>query len=77
MVSLDDLMTFLNEFMGDVGDKDPHMANGLQVRGSEEVKLLATGVGASQRVFQEAVARAADALLVHHGPEFRSRAILG
>ena len=67
MVVLDDLMSFLNAFMGDVGDKDPHMPNGLQVRGREEIKLLATGVGASQRLFEEAVARNADALLVHHG----------
>jgi dinuclear metal center YbgI/SA1388 family protein len=67
MVSLDDLMTFLDEFMGDVGDKDPHMANGLQVPVGEEIRLLATGVSASLRLFQEAVARGADALLVHHG----------
>ena len=25
MVTLDSLMTFLNDFMGDVGDKDPHV----------------------------------------------------
>ena len=49
MVVLDDLMAFLRAFMGDVGDKDPHMPNGLQVRGREEVKLLATGVSASSR----------------------------
>jgi dinuclear metal center YbgI/SA1388 family protein len=67
MVTLDDLMTFLNDFMGDVGDKDPHMPNGLQVRGREEVNLLASGVSASLRLFEEAVARGADALLVHHG----------
>ena len=41
------------------------MANGLHVRGREEVKFLAAGV--SLRLFQEAVARNADALLVHHG----------
>ena len=67
MATLDDLMAFLRDFMGNVGDKDPHMPNGLQVRGREEVKVLATGVSASQRLFEEAVARDADALLVHHG----------
>ena len=67
MVTLNDLMAFLGDFMGDVGDKDPHMPNGLQVRGREEVKLLATGVSASLRLFEEAVACNADALLVHHG----------
>jgi dinuclear metal center YbgI/SA1388 family protein len=67
MVILDDLMAFLEDFMGHADDKDPHMANGLQVRGREEVKLLATGISASQRLFEEAVDRNADALLVHHG----------
>jgi len=67
MATLDDLVAFLQDFMGDVGNKDPYMPNGLQVRGREEVKLLATGVSASLRLFEEAVARKADALLVHHG----------
>ena len=49
MVTLRNLMAFLDDFMGDVGDKDPYMPNGLQVRGKEEVKLLATGVSTSQR----------------------------
>ncbi|HEM61328.1 MAG TPA: Nif3-like dinuclear metal center protein, partial [Chloroflexi bacterium] len=67
MIALDNLTTFLADFLGDVGDKDPHMPNGLQVRGREEINLLATGVSASMRLFEEAVARNADALLAHHG----------
>ena len=67
MVTLNELMAFLDDFMGDVGDKDPYMPNGLQVRGRGEVRVLATGVSASLRLFEEAVARDADALLVHHG----------
>ncbi len=67
MVTLSDLMSFLDDFMGDVGDKDPYMPNGLQVRGREEIKLLATGVSASLRLFEQAASRQADALLVHHG----------
>ena len=67
MVTVDDLMAFLGDLMGDVGDKDPYMPNGLQVRGREEVKVLSTGVSASLSLFEEAVARNADALLVHHG----------
>ena len=77
MISMHHLMAFLDDFMGAVADKDPHMPNGLQVRGREEVKLLATGVSVSLRLFAEAVARNADALLVHHGLEFPSRAIAG
>ena len=67
MVALDDLMAFLNDFMGEAGDKDPYMPNGLQVRGNDAVRVIATGVSASLRLFQEAVAHDADALLVHHG----------
>jgi dinuclear metal center YbgI/SA1388 family protein len=67
MVTLSDLMSFLDDFMGEAGDKDPYMPNGLQVRGREEIELLATGVSASLRLFEEAVSRQADALLVHHG----------
>ncbi|MDH4138642.1 MAG: hypothetical protein OEW09_18275 [Anaerolineae bacterium] len=61
MVALDALMTFLHDFMGEAGDKDPYMPNGLQVRGREEAKVIATGVSASLRLFQEAVAHDADA----------------
>jgi dinuclear metal center YbgI/SA1388 family protein len=61
------MMAFLGNFMGDVGDKDPYMPSGLQVRGRGEVRVLATGVSASLRLFEEGVGRDADALLVHHG----------
>ena len=57
MVTLHDLMTFLNDFIGDVGDKDAYFPNGLQVRGRGEIKLLATGASANPCVFLEAVAR--------------------
>jgi len=66
MATLDDLVAFLQDFMGDVGNKDPYMPNGLQVRGREEVKLLASSVSSSLSLLQEAVARNAHALLVHH-----------
>ena len=49
MVVLNDLIAWLNDLMGDLGDREPYMPNGLQVRGKEEIKLLATGVGASLR----------------------------
>ena len=67
MVTVDDLMAFLEDLMGEAGDKDPWMPNGLQVRGRDEVKVLSTGVSASLSLFEEAVARKADVLLVHHG----------
>jgi len=69
MILLDDLMAFLQATMGDAGAAariDPYMANGLQVRGRDAVHTLVTGVSASLRFFEEAVALGADALLVHH-----------
>jgi dinuclear metal center YbgI/SA1388 family protein len=41
--------------------------NGLQVEGRPAVTRVATGVTASQRLLEEAVAWGADAILVHHG----------
>lgn len=41
--------------------------NGLQVEGRADVRKVVTGVTASQALIEAAVARGADALLVHHG----------
>ena len=57
-----DTLKRIDDFMGEAGDEDPWIPNGLQVRGRDEVKVLAIGVSASLSLFQEA-----DALLVHHG----------
>ena len=46
--------------------------NGLQVEGRAEVRRIATGVTASQRVLDAAIAWGADAILVHHGYFWRS-----
>ena len=46
--------------------------NGLQVEGRTEVKTLITGVTASQALVDEAGARNADAILVHHGYFWKS-----
>ncbi len=41
--------------------------NGLQVPGKATVAKLATGVSASAELFEEAIARQADLVIVHHG----------
>lgn len=46
--------------------------NGLQVEGRPEVRRIATGVTASQRVLDAATAWGADAILVHHGYFWRN-----
>jgi dinuclear metal center YbgI/SA1388 family protein len=69
MILLDELVEFLRDYMGDAATAarvDQHMANGLQVRGRDEVHTLVTGVSASVRFFEAALALGCDALLVHH-----------
>jgi len=46
--------------------------NGLQVEGRARVKTVITGVSACQALLDEAVARQADAVLVHHGYFWKS-----
>lgn len=41
--------------------------NGLQVEGKAEIHKIITGVTASQALIDQAIARGADAILVHHG----------
>ncbi|HHM23462.1 MAG TPA: Nif3-like dinuclear metal center hexameric protein, partial [Bacteroidetes bacterium] len=41
--------------------------NGLQVEGKAQIRHLVSGVSVSERLFREAAARKADAVLVHHG----------
>jgi dinuclear metal center YbgI/SA1388 family protein len=41
--------------------------NGLQVQGRDEVRKIVTGVSASLALIEQAIARGADAILVHHG----------
>jgi dinuclear metal center YbgI/SA1388 family protein len=46
---------------------DDYCPNGVQVQGRSEVATLVTGVTASQALLDAAVAKGADAVLVHHG----------
>ncbi|MCC3702331.1 type 2 GTP cyclohydrolase I [Rouxiella badensis] len=51
----------------DVNAFKDYAPNGLQVEGSSEVKRVVTGVTASQKLLDAAVAHGADTLIVHHG----------
>jgi dinuclear metal center YbgI/SA1388 family protein len=48
-------------------DFDDYCPNGLQVEGGDQIKLLVTGVTASQTLLDTAIDNGADAILVHHG----------
>jgi dinuclear metal center YbgI/SA1388 family protein len=67
-VRLDDLVRYLDGYLrtGEVAD-DPSALNGLQVENGGEVRNLAVAVDACQAVIDQAAARGADLLVVHHG----------
>jgi dinuclear metal center YbgI/SA1388 family protein len=64
--SLSELCQFLDRCLEPDRFQD-YCPNGLQVQGRGTVQRLATGVTASQRLLDEAIAWGADAILVHHG----------
>lgn len=67
MITLTDLLKYLDGVLGSAGSMDPDMANGLQFRGKEQIGKIATGVSASLQFFKLAVTRQADCAIVHHG----------
>lgn len=46
--------------------------NGLQIQGRDAVQKIVTGVSASLALIEQAIARGADAILVHHGYFWKS-----
>lgn len=71
MAKLTDLQNFLDGYMNydksmDMGKIDPHMANGLMVKGKEEIEKIGFGVSASLELFKLAKEEKCDALIVHH-----------
>jgi len=62
----DELVEYLDELLQPAKFRD-YCPNGLQVEGRTEVGRLVAGVTASQALLDEAVARRADTVLVHHG----------
>ncbi len=66
MVLRDDILTYLDNEL-DCGTFQDYCVNGLQVEGRRDIHRVATGVSASLRFFEEAVAWGADLLIVHHG----------
>jgi dinuclear metal center YbgI/SA1388 family protein len=65
-LSIQQLDTFLRELLQPSAFKD-YCPNGLQVMGQRPIRHLVTGVTASQRLIDAAIAAQADAVLVHHG----------
>jgi dinuclear metal center YbgI/SA1388 family protein len=71
MITLSNLKNYLDEFMlfdktMNVEKIDPLMANGLMVKGKEEINKIGFGVSASLAFFKIAKEAGYDALVVHH-----------
>lgn len=66
MIFRDDLAAYLADFLNvsDFSDLGP---NGLQVEGRTEIRKIVTAVSASVELFESALKKSADAVLVHHG----------
>ena len=62
----EELTRYLDQLL-DAGRFRDYSPNGLQVEGCGEVRRIVAGVTASQALVDAAIARGADALLVHHG----------
>jgi dinuclear metal center YbgI/SA1388 family protein len=61
-----DLDAFLSKLLNVDQFKD-YCPNGMQVEGSSIIERIVTGVTASQRLIDEAIAHNAQAIIVHHG----------
>mgnify|MGYP003336358041 FL=1 len=66
MIARDELLKYLNTVMEPAKIKD-YCPNGLQVQGRDQIGKIVSGVTASKALIEEAIARKADAILVHHG----------
>ncbi|MBF0220539.1 MAG: Nif3-like dinuclear metal center hexameric protein [Gammaproteobacteria bacterium] len=71
MIFTRDLVTYCNKLLGTELYRD-YAPNGLQVEGRPTVSKIVSGVTASQRLIEAAIAAGADLLLVHHGYFWKS-----
>jgi len=65
----------LNDYIGrllEISRFRDYCPNGVQVEGRAEIRRIASGVTASQRLLEAATAWGADAILVHHGYFWRN-----
>ena len=68
-------LTELSDYIGrllEISRFRDYAPNGIQVEGKAEIRRIATGVTASQRLLEAATAWGADAIIVHHGYFWRN-----
>lgn len=66
MINQKELKTYLNNLLNANIIKD-YCPNGLQVQGKKNIYIIVTGVSASLELIEAAIAKKADAIIVHHG----------
>lgn len=66
MESLDTVTHYINNLLNCSAFKD-YAPNGLQVQGKTEIRKIVSGVTASKKFIEAAIANEADVILVHHG----------
>lgn len=71
MISNLELEQILNQKLNSAAISD-YAPNGLQVEGKREIRKIITGVTASLPLIEQAIARQADTILVHHGYFWKS-----
>jgi dinuclear metal center YbgI/SA1388 family protein len=71
MAAREKILNYLNELLN-ISEFDDYCVNGMQVEGKKEVKCIVLGVSVSQRLFQQAIEKNADMIIVHHGMFWKS-----
>lgn len=69
-----ELVNYLNRLL-EIDKFQDYVPNGLQVEGSENIQKIIFGVTASQELIEQAIAKNADAIIVHHGYFWKSEPI--
>ena len=65
------IVSYLNGLLN-ISEFEDYCVNGMQVEGKRNVKKIVLGVSVSQRLFQQAIKKKADMIIVHHGIFWKS-----
>jgi len=71
MADIHDIARYCSEYLS-VGEFKDYCVNGLQVEGRRDVSKIVTAVSVSERLFEQAIVRQADLVMVHHGLFWKS-----
>ncbi len=71
MADREKIVSYLNDLLN-ISEFEDYCVNGMQVEGEKNVKKIVLGVSVSQRLFQQAIKKKADMIIVHHGIFWKS-----